>query len=51
MAKVIGATKVTGKFQITLTEAVRKLLDLKVGDTVVYVEENGKVYITCKVEI
>ena len=49
MAKVKGASKVTSKFQVTIPEDVREALQVKVGDTVVFVEEGDKIFITTKV--
>lgn len=49
MPKVVGASKVTSKFQITVPEDVREILKVKVGDTVVFVEMNGKVFIAAEV--
>jgi len=41
---------VTAKFQITVPEEVRKLLDVDVGDFIVFAQEDGKVWITTKVK-
>jgi AbrB family looped-hinge helix DNA binding protein len=49
MAKVLGASKVTVRYQVTLPPDVRKLLKVKEGDTLVFAEENGKVFITSEV--
>ena len=37
--------KVTSKGQITIPAAIRKLLGIKAGDTVLFVQEGGKVVI------
>lgn len=47
--KIKGASKVTAKFQVTIPEDVRKSLEIKIGDTVVFVEENTRIYITSRV--
>ncbi|MEM2971811.1 MAG: AbrB/MazE/SpoVT family DNA-binding domain-containing protein [Candidatus Bathyarchaeia archaeon] len=49
MPKALGASKISSKFQITVPEAVREKLKVKVGDIVIFVEENGKVIITTQV--
>jgi AbrB family looped-hinge helix DNA binding protein len=43
MARILGASKVTVRFQISIPEEVRKMLKIKDGQTVVFIEENGKV--------
>ena len=47
--KIIGASKVSSKFQATIPEDVRKKLSIAAGDTIAFVEENGRVFITTKV--
>ena len=49
MPKVVGASKVTTKFQITIPQKVREALKVKVGDTAVFVEEDGKFYIATSI--
>ena len=46
MGKVVGSSKVTVRFQVTVPEEVRKKLKVKEGDTLVFVEENKKVYVS-----
>jgi AbrB family looped-hinge helix DNA binding protein len=43
MAKILGASKVTVRYQISIPEEVRKMLKIKEGQTVVFIEENDKV--------
>lgn len=43
MARLLGSSKLTARYQITLPEEARKLLKVKDGDMVAVVEENGKV--------
>ena len=45
MAKILGASKVTVRFQITVPEEVRKLMKIKEGQTLVFAEDNGKVFL------
>lgn len=49
MAKVLGASKITVRYQVTLPADVRKVLKIREGDTLLFAEENGKVYITTEV--
>lgn len=51
MPKVMGASKITSKFQVTVPEEVREILKVQVGDHVVFVRENGKVFITAQVAL
>ena len=48
MLKIIGASKVTVRYQVTIPEGARKKLDISVGDTLAFVQEDGKIYITTK---
>lgn len=43
MTKILGASKVTVRFSVTIPEDARKYLGIKDGQTVIFVEENGKV--------
>ena len=49
MAKIKGASKVTTKFQITLPRQIRNFLKVEAGDTIAFVEENGKIFIIIEV--
>ncbi|RLF14482.1 MAG: AbrB/MazE/SpoVT family DNA-binding domain-containing protein [Thermoprotei archaeon] len=40
--KVLGAARVTGKGQVQVPKAVRERFNLKVGDLVLFIEEDGK---------
>lgn len=46
MEKILGASKVTVRFQVTIPEEVRKMMKVKEGQTLVFVEENGKIIVT-----
>jgi len=46
--KIIGASKVSSKFQVTIPEDVRKTLGIAVGDTIAFVLENGRVFVTTR---
>lgn len=49
MARLLGSSKLTSRYQITLPEEARKILKVKDGDVVAIVEENGKIVL--KVEL
>jgi len=49
MNKILGSSKLSGKFQVTIPKDVRKALKIGVGDTIVFAEQNGQVFITTKV--
>lgn len=43
MGKILGASKVTVRYQVTVPEEVRKQMKIEVGQTIVFTEEGGKV--------
>jgi AbrB family looped-hinge helix DNA binding protein len=43
--KVLGDSKLTGKFQATIPRTVRNLLGLDLGDRVVFVLDDGRVLV------
>ncbi|WP_268544043.1 AbrB/MazE/SpoVT family DNA-binding domain-containing protein [Candidatus Nitrosotenuis cloacae] len=45
MTKILGASKVTVRFSVTIPEDARRHLKIKEGQTVIFVEEDGKVII------
>ena len=45
MARILGASKVTVRYQVTVPEEVRKILKIKEGQTLVFAEDNGRVFI------
>lgn len=49
MGKILGASKVTVRFQVTVPEEARKLLKLKEGQTLVFVDEDGKVMLKAEI--
>jgi len=49
LARFIGSSKVTAKFQVTIPEEVRKLLSIRIGDHIAFAEENGKIYLVTNV--
>ena len=46
MHKILGSSKVSPRFQITISQEVRKTIEIKSGMTVVFAQdENGKIYL------
>jgi AbrB family looped-hinge helix DNA binding protein len=43
--KILGDSKLTGKFQATIPRMVRELLELDSGDRVVFVLDHGRVLV------
>jgi AbrB family looped-hinge helix DNA binding protein len=43
MSRLLGSSKVTARYQITIPDEARKILKVKDGQVVAFVEENGKV--------
>ena len=46
MGKALGSSKVTVRYQVTVPEEVRKKMKVKGGDTLVFVEEGKRIYIS-----
>ena len=49
MAKILGASKVTVRYQVTIPEDVRKIMKIKEGQTLLFTEDNGKVILRTEV--
>lgn len=46
MEKVLGTSKVGPKYRITLVKAVQEKLKVKIGDLIVFIEdEKGNIYL------
>ena len=43
MSKILGSSKVSVRYQVTIPEEVRELLKIKSGQTIGFVEEDGKI--------
>lgn len=43
--RIVASSKVTRRFQITLTKEVRELFDIHQGDLILFVVEDGKLLI------
>jgi AbrB family looped-hinge helix DNA binding protein len=46
MGKALGSSKVTVRYQVTVPEEVRKKMKVKEGDTLVFVEDGKRIYIS-----
>ncbi len=51
MAKAVGASTVTSRFQVTIPSAVRKKFGIHAGDTLVFYEQDGRIYVTTEVKV
>ncbi len=49
--EILGMTTITHKFQITIPKKVREKHNLEEGDSIVFVEENDKIYIRTSTEL
>ena len=49
MAKIVGSSKITKRYQVTIPDEARKILKISIGDTLAFVEENGRVFVTAKI--
>lgn len=46
MGKALGSSKVTVRYQVTIPEEVRNRMDVNDGDTLVFVEDGDRIYIS-----
>ena len=49
MAKIVGSSKITKRYQVTIPEEARKILKISIGDTLAFIEENGRVFVITKI--
>lgn len=49
MGQIIGASKITARYQVTVPEKVRDLMELEEGQTLVFVEENGNIVLKSEI--
>lgn len=49
MGQIVGASKITARYQVTIPEKVRELMNIEEGQTLVFVEENGKVILKSEI--
>ncbi len=43
--RILGMSRVTKQFQATIPKDVRKILGIREGDRVLFIEEDGKIFI------
>ncbi|MEP0826508.1 MAG: type II toxin-antitoxin system PrlF family antitoxin [Nitrososphaera sp.] len=43
MSRLLGSSKVTARYQVTIPDEARKILKVKEGQVIAFVEENGRV--------
>jgi len=48
VSKIVGASKVTSRYQVTIPQEVREKLGVSAGDILAFVEEHGRFYVTTK---
>ncbi len=48
--EILGISTITYKFQVTIPKKVREKHKLKEGDTIMFVEENDRVYLAKSTE-
>jgi len=46
MGKALGSSKVSVRYQVTVPEEVRKKMKVKDGDTLVFIEDGKRIYIS-----
>jgi len=49
--EILGMSTITYKYQITIPKKVRETNDLKEGDTILFVKEGDRVYISHSTEM
>jgi AbrB family looped-hinge helix DNA binding protein len=49
--EILGVSPMSYKFQITVPKKVREKMKLKGGDSVAFVEEGGRFYVTKSTEV
>ena len=43
MAKILGSSKISVRYQVTVPEDVRKIMRIEAGQTLAFIEEEGKI--------
>lgn len=49
--EILGMTTITYKFQVTIPKKVREKHSLKEGDTLMFIEEDDRIYVTKSTDI
>ncbi len=48
--EILGMTKISYKYQITVPKKVREKYNLQEGDSIIFVQEDDKLYIKTSIE-
>lgn len=49
--EILGMTTITYKFQITIPKKVREKHNLQEGDSIMFIEEDDKIYLTKSTDV
>lgn len=49
MSKILGASKVTVRYQVTIPQEVREIMKIKEGQTIMFIQEKGKIFLLTSV--
>ena len=49
--EILGVSKITYKFQVTIPKRVRERFNLREGDHIVFIEEDGKLVIVKSTQV
>lgn len=49
--EILGMTTITYKFQVTIPKKVREKYHLEEGETIMFVEENDKIYLAKSTDV
>jgi AbrB family looped-hinge helix DNA binding protein len=49
MGQIVGASKITARYQVTIPEKVREHMKIEEGQTLVFVEEDGKIILKSEI--
>ena len=49
--EILGMTTISYKFQVTIPKKVRERHNLQEGDTIMFVEENDRVYVVKSTDV
>jgi len=49
--EILGMSTITYKFQVTIPKKLREKHKLKEGDTIMFIEEDGKIFLRKSTEI
>jgi len=49
MGQIVGASKITARYQVTIPEKVREFMKIEEGQTLVFVDEDGKIILKSEI--